>query len=69
MLIKLTEDFTREDYFKYRKDRDWKKYDASTPLERLFIIMREIKEYKNGYFDDDYSSENNNSEPSGDEYY
>jgi hypothetical protein len=66
-LINLTNGFSYQDFIKYRKDRNWVKYDASTPIERLLMIVREVKEFKNGYFDDEnlFENENNND----DNYY
>lgn len=54
LLMSLSKDFTSIDFFEYRKERNWKKYDASTPLERLIIILKEIKEYKNGYIEEEF---------------
>lgn len=45
-LINHTNNFTIKDFFNYRKDRNWIKYNASTPIERLIIINKEIEEYK-----------------------
>ena len=53
-LINLTKDFVHKDFIEYRKERSWKKYDDSTPTERLMMIMREIKEHKNGYSEGEY---------------
>jgi hypothetical protein len=66
-LIKLTRTFSRKDFFEYRKNRNWQKYDAMHPIERLQLILREISEYQKGYFEDDnyYGDEEN----SIDEYY
>jgi hypothetical protein len=67
LLINLTKGFSYQDCIKYRKDRNWTKYDVSTPVERLMMIVREVKEFKNGYFDDEnlFEDENNNN----DNYY
>lgn len=66
-LIKITTGFTHKDLQEYRKNRDWKKYDAMTPIGRLQLILNEINEYKNGYFEDEnyYGDEENNT----DDYY
>ena len=61
LLMKLTKDFKNKDYFEYRKDRNWSKYDTSTSVEKLMIIVREVKEFKNGYFDDDDLFEEQNN--------
>ena len=61
LLIRLTKGFSQKDYFEYRKERNWLNYDSSTSIEKLIMIVREVKEYKNGYFDDNlYDEENNN---------
>ncbi len=61
ILIKLTRDFSCQDFLNYRKERNWKNYDFSAPNDRLIIILKEIKEFKNGYFDEEdlYNEENN----------
>ena len=55
LLMNLTKDFVNKDFFEYRKERNWEKYDASTSTEKLLMIIREVKEFKNGYFDDENS--------------
>jgi len=66
ILMKLTHGFTYQNYIEYRKNRNWQKYDAMTPVQRLQLILKEISEYKNGYFEDEnYGDEENNI----DEYY
>lgn len=66
-LIKLTAGFSYQDSINYRKDRNWQKYDTSNSSEKLLMIIKEVKEYKNGYFDEDdlFGYENNNN----DNYY
>jgi hypothetical protein len=56
-LIRLTNGFTQMDFFAYRKERNWKKYDEATPEERLLMIMREISIYKKGYIEDHESND------------
>lgn len=53
LLIKLTNDFKNEDFFEYRKERNWEKHDNLTSIDRLILIIKEIKEYKNGYFEEE----------------
>jgi len=67
VLIKLTSGFTHKDFQEKRKNRNWQKYDAMNPIERLRLILNEVNEYKNGYFEDEgyYGDEENNI----DEYY
>ena len=68
-LIKLRKDFTNNDYFEYRKNRDWKKFDAMTPVGRLMHIIKEVKEYKNGYFEEDnFSADEPEIEQNTDDY-
>ena len=66
LLINLTKDFSYQDLIDYRKDRNWIKYDNSTSIERLLTIVREVREFKDGYFDDENlygnEEENNNDE-------
>ena len=64
LLIKLTEGFSYQDFITYRKNRNWKKYDSSNSSERLMMILKEVKEFKNGYFDEEnlYNDENNNDD-------
>jgi hypothetical protein len=52
-LIKFTKDFTNKEFLEYRKERNWSKYDESTSIDKLMMIIREVKEYKNGYFEDE----------------
>lgn len=54
-LINLTRGLKHKEFHEYRKDRNWEKYDAMTPVERLQLILREIKEYQNGYFEEEYN--------------
>ncbi len=63
LLIKLTKDFINKEFFEYRKERNWMIYDNSSQIERLMITIREVKEYKNGYFDDEiHDNENENND-------
>lgn len=52
-LINLTKGFSYKDSVEYRKERNWQKYDASNPIERLLIIIKEVQQYKKGYFEED----------------
>ncbi len=54
ILMGLTKDFVHKDFIEYRKERSWTKYDASTQSERLIMILKEIKEHKNGYSEGEY---------------
>lgn len=54
-LINLTRNLKHKEFHEYRKERNWVKYDAMTPIERLQLIFREIKEYQNGYIEDEYN--------------
>ncbi len=64
LLINLTRGFSYQDFINYRKNRNWAKYNSSTPIERLMMILKEVKEFKDGYFDEDdlfgYQQNNNN---------
>ena len=52
LLIELTKDFVHKDFIEYRKERNWIKYDNSTSIQRLSMIFKEIKEHKDGYFEE-----------------
>ncbi len=64
LLINLTNGFSYQDFINYRKERNWEKYNTSSSIEKLLMIIREVKEFKNGYFDDEnfYDNENNSNE-------
>lgn len=62
LLIKLTRDFSCQDFLNYRKERNWKKYDFSSPNDRLIIILKEIKEFQDGYFDEENLLNDENDE-------
>ena len=49
VLDSITKDFTHTDRLQYRKNRDWVKYDKSTQIGRLYIILKEVQKYKNKY--------------------
>lgn len=51
-LLNLTKGFSYHDFIAYRKDRNWDKYDKLSSVDKLIMILQEVKEYKNGYFDD-----------------
>jgi len=52
-LIRLTKGFSYKDSTEYRKDRNWEKYDALSPIDRLKQIIKEVQQYKKGYFEED----------------
>lgn len=62
ILISLTKNFSYNDSIEYRKERNWLKHDSYNQIEKLNSIIREVKEFKNGYFDDDFSEENDINE-------
>jgi len=61
-LIILTKGFTYKDSITYRKDRNWVKFDALTSIERLLEIIKEVQQYKKGYYEDDDFFDNSNDE-------
>lgn len=50
ILINLTKGFSYNDSITYRKDRNWIKFDLLTSVEKLKYILKEVQEYKQGYF-------------------
>jgi hypothetical protein len=55
-LIRITRTLTYVDFLSYRKDRNWEKYNQSSPEQRLLMIMKEISAYKKGYIEDSGSN-------------
>jgi hypothetical protein len=46
-IIELTRNFTTEDFFKCRKDRNWEKFDQLSEEEKLNFRLAEISDFLN----------------------